>query len=634
MQDPLADDRADQQVTLLARLVDHERARPEPQHPAKAGRIGGIGMDQGERGIAAVMQARQDRQRRDRGLPEQEHAGRGERPRRWIGPAGGFQAVRELGRATCPLQQQRLAGLAAELDPPRRQGLPAIGQPLAGRQHGLGRLRRIGRERSVVAAHDMPAAGDHQGCADQCGQGPAPDPLLVEMAEQEGEGRDHGDPEQQPTQHVRGPVRRQIDPREADQDDVDHGQRIDQRPRPARLVARDQDREDAVEHRVQGGMAAREAQAVDIDIEQLDRAGARQDHGQERHEQGGARDRDQEAQAAAPGAPPEQPEDRDAGDRRGHHAIAEQGHEHHQPIGPGSPQGGEEIAERGVGQRHRIVRRQAGNQPQEGGHRDHQHQRRRQHAGRARGLRIEGGGQPLRHPVRPAAQPGDHGFMGPGIERHQDQDQPARQHDRDHQDQQEAAQDHGQPAADGAQGAERRTGQDARPEMDQGPDDRRDHVDDGEAGRIHADHAGDARHHCLDARHEPADEHALGAMGAEVGLAAGNQLAIAVERPALPQRLVIDPADPVGDRVAGDGAQHGPDEDRPKAELAEADQGAGGHQHGRAGHDHADDEQGLAHGDDEDDQPGQLGMSGQVIDQRLDDVRHRSRPGCLLRPVV
>lgn len=230
--------------------------------------------------------------------------------------------------------------------------------------------------------------------------------------------------------------------------------------------------------------------------------------------------------------------------------------------------------------------------------------------------------QPARRAVVVGGQPGDEAQPRAGVERQHDQDQPARQHHRDEDQHQEHAEHGGETAADFTQRAEGGSGDEAGAQVDDAPGDGGGDVDEGEARRAHAHHAGDSRNDGLHAGNEAADEDALAAVVAKIGLAALDQRPVAREWPDRLDAVLVMVPHPVGDRVAGDGAQRRPDEDRPGVELAQADQRSRPHEHHRRWHDHADQEQGLPHGDEEHDGICKGGVLADEGHELIEDVGH------------
>ena len=107
-------------------------------------------------------------------------------------------------------------------------------------------------------------------------------------------------------------------------------------------------------------------------------------------------------------------------------------------------------------------------------------------------------------------------------------------------------------------------------------------------GRIHADHAGDARNHGFHAGHEPADKDALATMSLEESYTLIHQASVARQRPNLADLVLVEMAEPIGDGIARGRAEHSPNENRKGIELAEADEGTCANQNHSARDDQPD----------------------------------------------
>jgi len=79
--------------------------------------------------------------------------------------------------------------------------------------------RLIGDQSLIERRPDMPTAEYGQRRDDKGGERRPPDFFVVDRPENKGKGGHHRCPEQETREHVRHPVRAEIDPRETDGDD-------------------------------------------------------------------------------------------------------------------------------------------------------------------------------------------------------------------------------------------------------------------------------------------------------------------------------------------------------------------------------------------------------------------------------
>jgi hypothetical protein len=122
--------------------------------------------------------------------------------------------------------------------------------------------------------------------------------------------------------------------------------------------------------------------------------------------------------------------------------------------------------------------------------------------------------------------------------------------------------------------------QNARYHMGGSPDDAGSNVDGGKIKLTHAQHANDARHHSLHARHKAAKCYALAAVIADKLFTTGHQLRKTVQGPQDFQVLAKEAAGPIGNLVTGYGTDQGGEEYGPKRQVPGPDEHTGTHEHG------------------------------------------------------
>src|SRR6266567_1234341 len=100
--------------------------------------------------------------------------------------------------------------------------------------------------------------------------------------------------------------------------------------------------------------------------------------------------------------------------------------------------------------------------------------------------------------------------------------------------------------------------------MNRGPRNCRQEVKEGEAKSSHPHHAGDARHHRLDAGNEAPDDDAYAAPMGKMALPGRQQSMITGEGPNLDKAFLVDATGPIGNRVADGGSKNCRDEGWPE----------------------------------------------------------------------
>ena len=144
-----------------------------------------------------------------------------------------------------------------------------------------------------------------------------------------------------------------------------------------------------------------------------------------------------------------------------------------------------------------------------------------------------------------------------------------------------------------------------------------------ELQRRHSQHAGEHRHEGAHDRGKAGDEHAGDAVALDVGLAARDQLRIAIERPAAQNPRMVAHPEPERKAVTGDRAERRRHQQEPGIELrrrrqrADAEDGRGARHHGA---DHGD---GFRQRQQEDRDQRKMRMRSDEIDQPLNLGRDR-----------